>query len=141
MGTLNWSRYTSSTNPLFRVSVPRQYSSEHPNVYGLCSCYAWYGNGTLSVMGTSMPDKQFGFQPTSAYVCVRDDTYSDAASFKTAVSGQLLFYPLDEPQTLTLTPEQVTTLLGQNNIYANAGSVAVTYRADTGLYIDKRLNA
>lgn len=57
-------------------------------------------------------------------------------------TGMNLVYKLapSAQTTLTLTPEQVTTLLGQNNIYADAGEVSVTYRADTGLYIDKRLS-
>lgn len=40
-----------------------------------------------------------------------------------------------------ITAEQVKTLLGTNNIWADTGNVSVEYRADTKLYISKRLTA
>ena len=41
----------------------------------------------------------------------------------------------------TLTTEQVVTLLGQNNIWADCGDTSVTYRADIQLYINKMIAA
>ena len=38
-----------------------------------------------------------------------------------------------------LTPQQINSILGQNNIWADTGDTAVTYRADTKLYIDKAI--
>ena len=40
------------------------------------------------------------------------------------------------PVTYQLTPAEVRTLLGVNNIWADTGSVSVEYRADTRRYID-----
>ena len=57
--------------------------------------------------------------------------------FKTAMSGVQLVYELATPQTYTLTPRQVTTLLGWNNIWSEADSVSVEYVADTKLYIEQ----
>lgn len=42
-------------------------------------------------------------------------------------------------QTYQLTPQQVNTLLGVNNIWADTGDSSVTYRADVALYIDKKV--
>lgn len=42
------------------------------------------------------------------------------------------------PVTHQITPEQLVTLLGENNIWSDAGDVTVEYRADVALYIDKR---
>ena len=42
-----------------------------------------------------------------------------------------------EPITVQLTANEVATLLGQNNIWSDAGDVNVEYRADTKLYIEK----
>lgn len=47
--------------------------------------------------------------------------------------------PLAEPQTVFLTPSQISTLLGQNNIWADTGDVAVEYRADTRLFIQEQI--
>ena len=48
-------------------------------------------------------------------------------------------YYLATPQTYQLTPTEVTTLLGQNNIWADTGDVTVTAPKDTKLYIDGKL--
>jgi hypothetical protein len=54
-------------------------------------------------------------------------------------SGAQLVYELATPIEVDLTPTEVKTLLGDNNIYCDTGDVAVNYRADIGLYIDKKL--
>ena len=41
------------------------------------------------------------------------------------------------PQTYQLTPQEVRTLLGTNNIWADTGDTSVTYKADTKLYIEQ----
>ena len=46
-------------------------------------------------------------------------------------------YPLATPFTVQLTANEISTLLGQNNIWSDTGDVEVTYRADTKLYIEK----
>lgn len=51
--------------------------------------------------------------------------------------GLQLYYPLATAQTYQLTPQQLNTLLGTNNIFADCGSTEVEYRADTKLYIEK----
>jgi len=48
-------------------------------------------------------------------------------------------YELAEPITYTLTPQEIRTLLGTNNIWADTGDTAVTYPADTKLYIDRKI--
>ena len=69
---------------------------------------------------------------------VSDERFSDAATFKTAMSGVQLVYELATPITYTLTPQEIRTLLGNNNIWADTGDVTVGYKADTKLYIDKK---
>ena len=48
-------------------------------------------------------------------------------------------YPLTNPLTYQLSATEIKSLLGINNIWSDAGDVEVEYRADTKLYIDKRL--
>jgi hypothetical protein len=50
-----------------------------------------------------------------------------------------LVYPLATPLTVQLTPSQISTLLGENHIWADTGDVAVTYRADTKLFIQEQI--
>ena len=48
-----------------------------------------------------------------------------------------IVFKLATPQTYQLTPQEVRTLLGTNNIFSDCSSVEVEYRADTKLYIEK----
>lgn len=52
---------------------------------------------------------------------------------------QVVYY-LATPQTYQLTPTEIALLEGQNNVWTDSGEVEVTYKADVGLYIDKKLN-
>lgn len=76
-----------------------------------------------------------------AYIAIRltneDWTLQD---FKAYLSEHPIFivWKITTPLTYHLTPTQVKTLLGQNNIWADAGDVSVDYIADTKLYIDKK---
>lgn len=56
-------------------------------------------------------------------------------SGNTPTIGAQVVYPVT-PTTVQLTPAEVRTVLGNNSISANTGSVSVRYRADIGLYID-----
>lgn len=50
-----------------------------------------------------------------------------------------LVYELAEPIEYTLTPQEVSTFLGTNNIWADTGDTEVTYRADIAKYIEKKV--
>lgn len=52
-----------------------------------------------------------------------------------------LCYELAEPIVYQLTPTEIKSLYGENNIYADCGSTSVTYRADTTSYIEKIITA
>lgn len=71
------------------------------------------------------------------------DLYANTDALKAAFAATPLevVYPLATPQTYQLTPQAVTTILGQNNIWADTGDVEVAYCADTKMYIDKVIAA
>lgn len=62
------------------------------------------------------------------------DVYSSGT---TPTTGAQVVYVLDTPQTYQLTPQEVKTLLGTNNIWADTGNTSVTYTADTKMFIEK----
>ena len=67
------------------------------------------------------------------------DVYAEGT---TPTTGAEVVYALATPTTVQLTPAQVTTLLKDNNIFADSGDVKkLIYRADLGLYIQKLINA
>jgi hypothetical protein len=50
-------------------------------------------------------------------------------------------YELATPTEIQLTPTEVKTLLGLNNVWCDTGDTSVEYPADTKLYIDRKINA
>lgn len=48
-------------------------------------------------------------------------------------------YKLATPITYQLTPQELNTLLGTNNIYCDTGDSDIKYRADIDLYIQKKI--
>ena len=57
--------------------------------------------------------------------------------FATAGNPFQVVYTIDTPITYQLTPTEVKTLLGTNNIWADTGDIDVDYCADTKLYIEQ----
>ena len=53
-------------------------------------------------------------------------------------TGQLC-YELATPQTYTLTPQQINTLAGVNNVWADSGDCSIEYVRDIGLALDNLL--
>ena len=76
-----------------------------------------------------------------AQINVFTTIYTSLDAFKSALSASNMqvVYPLATPLTYTLTPSQITSLLGTNHIWADCGEVAVEYVADTKMYIDNLL--
>ncbi len=64
------------------------------------------------------------------------DVYAEGTSPST---GAQVVYELAEPITYQLTPTQVRTLYGENNLWADTGDVTAEYRADLEKYIEKKI--
>lgn len=94
----------------------------------MCSCYK-----VISGTAPSNPDKMITMNNSatgsSKVIRVYDTDYTDATAFKTAVTGQKLVYELATPVTYQLTPTQINTMLGTNNIWADTGDTSVKYWA------------
>ena len=71
-------------------------------------------------------------------IIVYDNRFTDLETAKTLIGNLQVVCYLNTPLTYHLTPTQVKTFLGQNNIFADAGDVNVDYIADTKLYIDNK---
>lgn len=142
LGTLNWSAYTLASNCFKAVLSDGKATRTNYSADGACSSYA-KADYITTLRDT---DKTFGIGYTHlsanvCYVAVHDSSYSDATAFKTAMNGVQLCYELATPITYTLTPTEIKSLYGENNIYADCGSTSVTYRADTTSYIGKIITA
>jgi len=60
---------------------------------------------------------------TTGTLSIINTLYTDPTAFKTAMSGVQLVYELATPQTIQLTPTQVNSLLGTNNLWADTGNI------------------
>ena len=82
---------------------------------------------TSAVAPISANDGKIGIETTGRIQCGSSETPSG-----------MLCYELATPQTYQLTPQTISLLHGNNNVWSD-GSVELTYNADVGLYIDKKL--
>lgn len=69
----------------------------------------------------------------------RNDDYSGstASDFKASLDGIEAIYELETPCTYQLTPQEVRTLLGYNNIWSDTGTVNLSYRNTSGEVVAK----
>lgn len=60
------------------------------------------------------------------------------AAQKTAGTPVTIAYHVTNPQKVTFTPQQLSTLKGTNNVWSDCGDTTLSYIADTKLYIDQK---
>ena len=140
LGTLSWTynanwngggAFYLSTKPT-GIKLP---ASQSTAINGICSRYKVVARDTLY----NAPTDIALCVPTNGLVSIRDSNFNDAGAFTTAMSGVLLVYELATPQTYTLTPEQIATLIGTNNIWADCGNIKVEYGDDPAKLLNPTL--
>ena len=97
-----------------------------------------------SLIGETKTEGYFVHQNgATVYIRIFSSRASTVAELMTWLASNpiQLVYELVEPVTYTLTPTEIKSLYGENNIYADCGSTSVTYRADTTSYIGKIITA
>lgn len=120
MGTLNYTYDSSGGRFYTSVSGKKNESSDSEMMLAISSMYkpmtatAFQSNPTNGTMRGAT---------VGGYCYFRNNEYTDAAAFKTAMAGQTLVYELATPQTYQLTPTEVRTIAGLNQIYSDAGPV------------------
>lgn len=135
LGTLNWTYLTSGSGlaPYFYADITSlgiKYEGNFGTVvyHVLCSIYkAVNRNLSVFIDNTLCMDGAVAEQIVTQ-VQIKDSRYTSASDFKTAMNGVQLVYELDTPITYQLTPTQVNSLLGTNNVWADCGDVVVCYR-------------
>ena len=135
LGTLTWYYFQNSrTAPHFGANVS---GIKRETNYILCSNYATvkdnpYDNAYGTIRASS--------EHSASGIKISDAAYTDAASFKTAMSGVQLAYELATPVEYNLSSRAIKTLSGQNNIWIDTGSITeCEYVTATSSVIDKLL--
>ena len=136
MGTLEWYKINGNNYANFYTTAISDllYSASTINI--MCSAYKAEANNTALASADG-----YVWTNVEKRVRVKDTSKASmtAEQFATSVSGQTLVYTLATPTTYQLTPQQIDTLKGQNNITATSGQVSVTYKADIQKYIDNAI--
>lgn len=134
---------TTATYQLELGSTATDYEPYHADTYDItfpAEAGTVYG-GTLDVTkGELVVDRAQiasynGEALPSTWISDRD-VY---ASGTTPTIGAQVVYELASPITYTLAPQEITSLLGANNLWADTGDSEVEYRADTEMYITKKI--
>lgn len=123
----------------FWVAEGRMKNTYGGNV-GWCSHYKPVMAASSTSGDICFGDKNYS---TSARIVIADSRFSTAADLQNYISAQKsantpvqVVFPLAAPITYNLSVNQVMSILGENNLWSEAGDIQVTYRADTKLYID-----
>lgn len=106
-------------------------------VKAYCTCFKQVAANALN---SASIDKVFAIHHYfSSYheLNIIDTDYTDTTSLKTAMQGQKLAYELATPVTYQLTPTEIRSLLGVNNVWADCGSITeLKYTRDLNLCIN-----
>ena len=126
MGTLSWIKNSATSfegYSIFQVNnQPRKPGMQATSaVYA--TCYARdFGTGGVA---TTLPSYHIRGHATLSNVYVVDPRYNTAADLKAGLSGQYMCYELESPIEYSLTPHQITSLIGANTVYSDVDSVTI----------------
>ena len=143
LGTLNWTYNGTGNNRYFRtddISDIKKVSttSEIPGllnvIYTAFNQVDWYLNKPC----------MFKIAGDTPAFCISDPNYTDAAAFKAAMSGVMLYYELATPVETEITPplqalstfKGFTSFSAPNSLMQN-GPLSVTYYAEGGANPEK----
>ena len=129
LGTLSWGRYTDGAGyfavPEANIPLkPKRPVSPSTKANAICSKYMVEPTNNIYLQG--FIDKTIGIH-TNGSIIAQDTTYTNVTTFKSAMNGVQLVYELATPQTYQLTPQQVNTLVGTNNVWSEQGNIELSY--------------
>lgn len=97
LGTLNWIELTQEEWRCFQTIISGKLNGVYNMIMPNYDVKSGYGSNNTA-------DKVAWGNATNTNVYIRDTTYTDAATFKTAMSGVMLIYEVATPTTESATP-------------------------------------
>ena len=137
LGDLTWeSRESTGGTGLFVGRMPTDYKWAS-SVQAICSSYEYKGyiGSTATALATlgnggcglywnnTVEEYNYPF----LYICNEAFAGNTGEQVKSAMNGVQLVYELATPQTYQLTPQQVNTLVGTNNVWSEQGNIELSY--------------
>ena len=133
-GTLTWSK--SGTSGFYCNAIADAKAGSVSGGYNLVRSSIYKPESVASLSGLSNGAISMD---SGRHIQVKDTRFTDAVTFKEAMSGVQFLYVLATPTEISVDPHTIPTRLGTNNVWSDAGETAVTYKADVQLYIDKKI--
>ena len=138
LGTLNWTYESTASHERFTANVSGMKLASATSVKGNIVC-SKYITTSADDIWLHTADKTIASHNTVAQVWVYDSAYTDAAAFKSAMSGVMLYYELATSVETTITPslqalstfKGFTSFSAPNSLTQN-GPFSVTYYAEGG---------
>lgn len=138
LGTLTWNTLASGRHSAF-ISDGKFAPTNTDIANALSSQYK-----ITSAVDLPNIDSSFCYGANGvANLLINDSRYNgeDATAFKTHMNGVQLVYELATPTTIQLSPTQVNSLEGVNNISANSGDIITAeYKRDATTIINELIN-
>ena len=125
MGTLNWSKRQDGGSPYFRAEVSD--SKIDFNTYNFIN--PKYPLSDFNSVYRGIVDKAMASY-NGKLILVADSSYTDEATFKTAMSGAYLIYELETPTTPTITPTEFSNILAEFGI--NGHTATISWQTEAG---------
>ena len=132
LGSLEWVYQASGTlvAPYMYVTV-KNLGIKRLGAFGttvhniICSKYTTVARNTTAFVDKTICADGDAYAVTQ--IQIKDSSYTNATTFKSAMNGVQLVYELATPQTYQLTPQQVNTLVGTNNVWSEQGNIELSY--------------
>lgn len=131
LGDLTWTYYTAGDNPIFYASISDTKIYERYESIESVKCSNYKNSGTANqrtALTSLLANGDFSFISGTANVVIRDDNYTSAEDFKTAMSGVQLCYELATPTTISTSAEEIALLKGQNVLSTDADDMELSYQ-------------
>ena len=147
LGDLIWSRSSGASTPSGYVFSTQSLSDiiAKTDADGIVGMSDRYGTDISWQYTSQINDSCFMTNNAGTQLYIRDDRYDGmtGAQFQPYVEGVKFYYKLKKSAVtpVSITPTQIQTLKGQNNIFSDSGDTDVTYKADTQLWVEKKLGA
>ena len=142
MGDLTWVRNTQYNNPIFLANIPEAKNATASGEVANTKCEILTPTTAQNCNNTSY-DNCYSIMlyfNSSYNINVVAKAYNDVPSFVSAVTGKKLIYELDTPFDIDLTPEVISAVVGENNVYSDTnGDTTVQFKDSIQHYIDQRV--
>lgn len=139
--SVGWIYYYDLTN-----NKPVELNNQTPNILceSLITCdYQRIYNGAYDYAISALNYAQGTTPSLGLVVRIGDTSLTTASAINTYLASNPItaVYELAEPITYQLTPNQINALLGENNMWSDAGDVTVEYPIDNTSYLKLPSNA